>query len=48
MSNYIQIEFQNISRNNQIYLLPSLTEIGFEGFEEEESKLKSLYHCKQL
>ena len=41
MSNYIQIEFQNISQEQSDILIAQLSEIGFEGFEEEENKLKA-------
>jgi ribosomal protein L11 methyltransferase len=36
MNNYIQIEFQNISQEQSDVLIAQLSEIGFEGFEEEE------------
>src|SRR3989337_413168 len=41
MNNYIQIEFPNISQEQSDVLIAQLSEIGFEGFEEEESKLKA-------
>ena len=41
MKNYIQIEFQNISQEQSDVLIAQLSEIGFEGFEEEENKLKA-------
>src|SRR5918995_4444294 len=41
MDNYIQIKFQNISQEQSDILIAQLTEIGFEGFEEEESRLKA-------
>jgi ribosomal protein L11 methyltransferase len=41
MSNYIQIEFQNISQEKSDQLVAQLSEIGFEGFEEDESTLKA-------
>ena len=41
MKNYIQIEFQNISQAQSDVLIAQLSEIGFEGFEEEENKLKA-------
>ena len=41
MSNYIQIEFQNISQEQSDVLIAQLSEIGFEGFEEEENRLKA-------
>ena len=41
MSRYIQIEFQNISQQQSDILIAHLNEIGFEGFEEEQSKLKA-------
>lgn len=41
MSNYIQIEFQNISQEQSDILIAQLSEIGFDGFEEEENKLKA-------
>ena len=44
MNNYIQIEFQEISRQEQSeILIAQLSEIGFEGFEENENKLKHLF-----
>jgi len=41
MNKYIQIEFQNISQEQSDVLIAQLSEIGFEGFEEEENKLKA-------
>ena len=41
MKNYIQIEFQNISQEQSDLLVAQLSEIGFEGFEEEENRLKA-------
>ena len=41
MNNYIQIEFPNISQEQSDVLVAQLSEIGFEGFEEEENKLKA-------
>ncbi len=41
MNNYIQIEFQNISQEQSDLLVAQLSEIGFEGFEEEENRLKA-------
>lgn len=41
MSKYIQIEFQNISQQQSDILIAELNEIGFEGFEEEENRLKA-------
>ena len=41
MSKYIQIEFQNISKEQSEILIAGLAESGFEGFEEEETLLKA-------
>jgi ribosomal protein L11 methyltransferase len=41
MNQYIQIEFQNISAEQSELLIAQLSEIGFDGFEEEENKLKA-------
>lgn len=41
MSKYIQIEFQNISQQQSDILIAQLNEIGFEGFEEVQSKLRA-------
>lgn len=41
MNSYIQIEFQNIPQEQADILIAQLSEIGFEGFEEEENKLKA-------
>ena len=41
MTQYIQIEFQNISVEQSDLLIAQLSEIGFDGFEEEEKKLKA-------
>src|SRR5687768_15332263 len=41
MGNYIQIEFENIGQEQSDILIARLSEIGFEGFEEQESKLKA-------
>lgn len=41
MSSYIQIEFQDISQEQSDILIAQLSEIGFDGFEEEENKLKA-------
>lgn len=41
MANYIQIEFQNISNVQSDLLIAQLSEIGFDGFEEEENCLKA-------
>ena len=41
MATYIQLEFQNISSEQSDLLIAQLNEIGFDGFEEEESKLKA-------
>lgn len=41
MKQYIQIEFQNISVEQSDLLLAALSEIGFEGFEEEVNSLKA-------
>jgi ribosomal protein L11 methyltransferase len=41
MNQYIQIEFQNISAQQSDLLIAQLSEIGFDGFEEEENKLKA-------
>ena len=41
MTQYIQIEFQNISQEQSDLLIAQLSEVGFEGFEEEENKLKA-------
>lgn len=41
MSNYIQIEFINISQEQSDILIAQLSEIGFDGFEEEKNKLKA-------
>ena len=41
MNNYIQIEFQNISQEESDLVVAQLSEIGFEGFEEEENRLKA-------
>jgi ribosomal protein L11 methyltransferase len=41
MSKYIQIEFQNISKEQSEILIANLAESGYEGFEEEENSLKA-------
>jgi len=41
MNNYIQIEFQNISREQSEILVADLSESGYEGFEEDENFLKA-------
>ncbi|MGZ8550441.1 MAG: 50S ribosomal protein L11 methyltransferase, partial [Chitinophagaceae bacterium] len=41
MNSYIQIEYQNISQEQSDLLIAQLSEIGFDGFEEEENKLKA-------
>ncbi len=41
MARYIQIEFQNISSEQSDILIAELSHIGFEGFEEEEDRLKA-------
>ena len=41
MSQYIQIEFQNISSAQSDLLIAQLSEIGFDGFEEGENSLKA-------
>ncbi|MGZ8517198.1 MAG: 50S ribosomal protein L11 methyltransferase [Chitinophagaceae bacterium] len=41
MNCYIQIEYQNISQEQSDLLIAQLSEIGFDGFEEEENKLKA-------
>ena len=41
MNSYIKIEFQNISQEQSDILIAQLSEIGFEGFEEEQNKLKA-------
>ena len=41
MATYIQLEFQNISAEQSDLLIAQLSEIGFDGFEEEENSLKA-------
>ncbi|HWR33740.1 MAG TPA: 50S ribosomal protein L11 methyltransferase [Chitinophagaceae bacterium] len=41
MKPYIQIQFQNISTEQSELLVAELSNIGFEGFEEEENSLKA-------
>ncbi len=41
MATYIQIEFQNVSPAQSDVLIAQLSEIGFDGFEEEEKSLKA-------
>jgi len=41
MSEYIQIEFQQITSDESDVLLAQLSSIGFEGFQEEENSLKA-------
>ena len=41
MNQFIQIEFQNISAEQSDLLIAQLSEIGFDGFEEEEKNLKA-------
>jgi ribosomal protein L11 methyltransferase len=41
VANYIQLEFENISSEQSDILLAQLSAIGFEGFEEEENRLKA-------
>ncbi|MEP7372943.1 MAG: 50S ribosomal protein L11 methyltransferase [Chitinophagaceae bacterium] len=41
MSKYIQVEFKDISRDQSDLLIALLNEIGFDGFEEEQSNLKA-------
>jgi ribosomal protein L11 methyltransferase len=41
MANYIQLEFQNISAEKSDLLVAQLSEIGFDGFEEENRSLKA-------
>jgi ribosomal protein L11 methyltransferase len=41
MSQYIQIEFQNISSAQSDLLIAELSMIGFEGFEERENLLSA-------
>lgn len=41
MATYIQLEFQNISSEQTDILIAQLSEIGFDGFEEEKNILKA-------
>jgi ribosomal protein L11 methyltransferase len=41
MNNYIQIEFQNISKEQSEIFIAELAELGYEGFEEDENFLKA-------
>ncbi len=41
MATYIQLEFQNISSEQSDLLIAQLSEIGFDGFEEEDKNLKA-------
>lgn len=41
MSQYIQIEFQNISQEQSDILVAQLNDVGFDGFEEDEHALKA-------
>ena len=41
MADYIQIEYQNISAEQSDLLIAQLSEIGFDGFEEEKKNLKA-------
>lgn len=41
MANYIQLEFQNVSVAQSDLLVAQLSEIGFDGFEEEANNLKA-------
>ena len=41
MATYIQIEFQSISSEQSDLLIAQLSEIGFNGFEEEDNSLKA-------
>lgn len=41
MATYIQLEFQNISLEQSDVLIAQLSEIGFDGFEEEKKNLKA-------
>ncbi len=41
MATYIQLEFQNVSPEQSDILIAQLSEIGFDGFEEEEKSLKA-------
>ena len=48
MNEYIQIEFQNISDEQSDILIAQLSELGFDGFEEEESNLKAFIPKKSF
>ena len=48
MNNYVQIEFQNISQEQSDMLVAQLSGIGFEGFEEEENRLKAFIPSKEF
>jgi ribosomal protein L11 methyltransferase len=48
MSNYIQIQFSNISSEQAGVLVALLTETGFEGFEEGEGVLRAFISSDQL
>ncbi len=48
MNEYIQIEFQDILREQSDLLIAELTMTGFEGFEEGENNLKAFIPAKDL
>jgi len=48
MSNYIQIQFQNITTEQSEMLVAELSELNFEGFEEEENSLKAFMQEKDF
>jgi hypothetical protein len=48
MGNYIQIEFQNISPSQSEILVAELSQINFEGFEENENSLRAFVNEKDF
>lgn len=48
MATYIQLSFQNITPNQSDILIAQLSEIGFDGFQEEEQHLKAFIPASDL
>src|SRR5689334_2233361 len=48
MSDYIQIEFQNISPDQSALLIAELSNIAFDGFEEGDNFLKAFIPAENL
>lgn len=48
MNNYIQVLFPSVSQEEAELLIAALNEAGFEGFEEEESRLKAFIRMNEF